>query len=144
MLENIPYLVTIHVIAVILWMVGMLYLPRIYVYHTQVQPGSEADTKFQEMERGLLTVVLTPAMIVAFVTGILLIMAVPVYMQQGWMHTKLLLVVGMGGLHGMMSKFRKDFAKGQNTRSQGFYQTLNKIPGVLMALIVWLVIMKPF
>lgn len=144
MLENIPYLVTIHLIAVILWLVGMLYLPRIFVYHAQVQPGSEADGKFREMERGLMVVVLNPAMIVSFITGILLIVAMPVYMQQGWMHTKLLLVVMMGGLHGMMSKYRKDFDKGQNTRSEGFFRTLNKIPGILMVLIVWLVIMKPF
>ncbi len=144
MLENIPYLVTLHLIAVTLWMVGMLYLPRIFVYHTQVQPGSEADGKFKEMEQGLLMSLLTPAMIVAFVTGILLIMAMPVYMQQGWMHTKLLLVVVMGALHGMMSKFRKDFAKGQNTRSEGFYKSLNLVPGALMVLTVWLVIMKPF
>ncbi|MBI2502426.1 MAG: protoporphyrinogen oxidase HemJ [Candidatus Latescibacteria bacterium] len=139
-----PYLVTIHLIAVILWLVGMLYLPRIFVYHAQVQPGSEADGKFREMERGLMVVVLNPAMIVSFITGILLIVAMPVYMQQGWMHTKLLLVVMMGGLHGMMSKYRKDFDKGQNTRGEGFFRTLNKIPGILMVLIVWLVIMKPF
>jgi putative membrane protein len=143
-LENVPYLVALHLIALILWMAGMLYLPRIFVYHAQVQPGSEADGKFREMERGLMVVVLNPAMIVSFITGILLLVAMPVYLQQGWMHTKLLLVVLMGGLHGMMSKYRKDFGKGQNTRSEGFYKTLNKIPGVLMVLIVWLVIMKPF
>lgn len=144
MLENIPYLVALHLIALILWMVGMLYLPRIFVYHAQVQPGSEADGKFKEMERGLVKAVLNPAMIATFLTGILLIVAMPVYMQQGWLHTKLLLVVLMAGLHGMMSKFRKDFDKGQNTKSEGFYKTLNKIPGVLMVLIVWLVVMKPF
>lgn len=144
MSEDIPYLLTLHLIAVILWMVGMLYLPRIFVYHAQVQAGSEADGKFKEMERGLVKVVLTPAMIATFLTGILLIVAMPVYMQQGWLHTKLLLVVLMAGLHGIMSKFRKDFDKGQNTKSEGFYKNLNKVPGVLMVLIVWLVVMKPF
>lgn len=144
MIENIPYLVTLHLIALILWMVGMLYLPRIFLYHAQVQPGSEADGKFKEMERGLMAALLNPAMIVAFVTGILLIVAMPVYMQQGWLHTKLLLVLLMGGVHGMLSKFRKDFDKGQNTKSEGFYKKLNLVPGVLMVLIVWLVIMKPF
>ncbi|MSR82256.1 MAG: CopD family protein [Candidatus Latescibacteria bacterium] len=139
-----PYLVTLHLIALILWMVGMLYLPRIFLYHAQVQPGSEADGKFKEMERGLMAALLNPAMIVAFVTGILLIVAMPVYMQQGWLHTKLLLVLLMGGVHGMLSKFRKDFDKGQNTKSEGFYKKLNLVPGVLMVLIVWLVIMKPF
>ena len=146
MSENIPYLLTIHLIAVILWMVGMLYLPRIFVYHAQVQAGSEADGKFKEMERGLMTVVLTPAMIVSFVTGIMLIMATGVLGpgNGGWLHTKLLLVVLLGGLHGMMSKFRKNFDQGQNTKSVGFYKTLNKIPGILMVLIIWLVMMKPF
>ena len=144
MIENIPYLVTLHLIALILWMVGMLYLPRIFLYHAQVQPGSEADGKFKEMERGLMAALLNPAMIVAFVTGILLIVAMPVYMQQGWLHTKLLLVLLMGGVHGMLSKYRKDFDKGQNTKSEGFYKKLNLVPGVLMVLIVWLVIMKPF
>ena len=144
MLENIPYLVALHLIALILWMVGMLYLPRIFVYHTQVQPGSEADGKFKEMERGLMAALLNPAMIVTVLTGILLIVAMPLYMKQGWLHTKLLLVLLMGGLHGMMSKCRKDFDKGQNTKSEGFYKNLNLVPGVLMVLIVWLVIMKPF
>ena len=144
MLEHVPYLVTLHLIALILWMVGMLYLPRIFVYNAQVQAGSEADGKFREMERGLMMAVLNPAMIATFLTGILLIVAMPVYMQQGWMHTKLLLVLVMGGLHGMMSKFRKNFAQGQNTKDEGFYRNLNLVPGILMALIVWLVIMKPF
>ncbi|MCC7261047.1 MAG: CopD family protein [Candidatus Latescibacteria bacterium] len=145
-MENTPLLITIHLIAVMLWMVGMLYLPRIFVYHTQVQPGSEADGKFKEMEQGLMAVLLTPAMIIVFITGILLIVATGVMGpgNGGWFHTKLLLVVLLGGLHGMMSKFRKDFAKGQNTKSEGFFKTLNKVPGVLMAFIVWLVIMRPF
>ena len=146
MSDNIPYLLTIHLISVILWMVGMLYLPRIFVHHAQVKAGSEADGKFQEMERGLVNAVLTPAMIVAFVTGIMLIVATGVMGpgNGGWLHTKLLLVVLMAGLHGMMSKFRKNFAQGQNTKSEGFYKNLNKIPGILMVLIVWLVVMKPF
>lgn len=146
MSENIPYLLTIHLIAVILWMVGMLYLPRIFVYHAQVQSGSEADGKFKEMEQGLMKVLLTPAMIAAFVTGIMLIMATGVMGpgNGGWFHTKLTLVVLMGGLHGMMSKFRKNFAQGQNTKSEGFYKKLNLVPGILMVLIIWLVMMKPF
>ena len=144
MIENIPYLVTLHLIALILWMVGMLYLPRIFVYHAQVQTGSEADGKFKEMERGLMAALLNPAMIVTFVTGILLIVAMPGYMQQGWLHSKLLLVLLMGGVHGMLSKFRKNFDQGQNIKSEGFYKKLNLVPGILIVLIVWLVIMKPF
>ena len=144
LIENMQYLIVVHLIAIVFWMVGMLYLPRIYVYHTQVQPGSEADAKFKEMERGMMRVVINPAMLVTLLSGILLIMAEPVYMQQGWLHTKLLLVVVLGGLHGMMSKFRKNFDQGLNTKSEGFYKNLNKIPGILMVLIIWLVIMKPF
>jgi putative membrane protein len=144
LIENIPYLVTLHLIALILWMAGMLCLPRLFAHHAQVQPGSETDAKFKEMERGLLAALLNPAMIATFLTGILLIAAMPVYLKQGWLHTKLLLVLVLGGLHGMMSKYRKDFDRGQNTRSEGFYRNLNLVPGILMALIVWLVIMKPF
>jgi len=144
LIEHIPYLVTLHLIALILWMAGMLYLPRLFVYHASVQPGSEADGKFKEMERGLMSALLNPAMIATFLTGILLIVAMPMYMKQGWLHTKLLLVLVLGGLHGMMSKYRKDFDRGQNARSEGFYRNLNLVPGILLVLIVWLVIMKPF
>jgi len=139
-----PWLKAAHLVAVMVWMVGLLYLPRIFVHHARVQPGSEADDQFKMMERGLLRVALNPAMIAAFLTGILLIVAQMHLLKGGWLHTKLLLVVLMAGLHGMMSKYRKDFARGQNLRTEGFYKGLNKIPGILMALAVLLAVLKPF
>lgn len=138
-----PWLKAVHLISVMIWMAGLLYLPRIYVYHAKVESGSQADSQFKAMERGLLRVVLNPAMIAVFLTGIALIAATwPI--AGGWLHAKLLLVVLMAGLHGMMSKYRKDFDRGQNRKSEGFYKNLNKVPGLLLVLIVWLVVLKPF
>lgn len=138
-----PWLKAVHLISVMVWMAGLLYLPRLYVYHVQVQPDSEADEKFKSMERGLLRVAMNPAMIAAFITGGLLLIATWPW-TGGWLHAKLLLVVVMAGLHGVMSKYRKDFDQGQNRRSEGFYKNLNQFPAILMVAIVLLAVLRPF
>ena len=138
------WLKALHIIFVISWMAGLLYLPRLYVYHTQVTPGSEADETFKVMERRLLRIIMNPAMIIAFVTGILLIIATGAGAPGTgyWMHIKLVLVLGMGAVHGMLSSYRKAFERGENQKSEKFYRLLNEAPTVLMVAIVLLVVIK--
>lgn len=142
-----PYLwlKALHLIAVMSWMAGMLYLPRLFVYHTGVQAGSEADAMLQTMERRLLRFIINPAMFAVFILGGLLVWwRSPQIWQEGWWHAKLLLVVLMSAAHGFMAACRKKFARGQNTRSAKFYRILNEIPTLLMVLIVLLAVLKPF
>jgi putative membrane protein len=138
------WLKAIHIIFVISWMAGMFYLPRLYVYHTQVTPGSEADEIFKVMERKLMRIIMNPAMIVAFITGILLIIATGAGAPGTgyWMHVKLVLVLGLGAVHGMFSSYRKAFERGENQKSEKFFRSLNEVPTVLMIAIVLLVVIK--
>ena len=138
------WLKAFHIIFVISWMAGMVYLPRLYVYHTQVTPGSEADETFKVMERRLLRIIMNPAMIIAFVTGILLIIATGAGAPGTgyWMHIKLVLVLGMGAVHGMLSSYRQAFERGENQKSEKFYRLLNEAPTVLMVAIVLLVVFQ--
>lgn len=133
----------LHLIAVISWMAGMLYLPRLYVYHCEVPIGSDQDLLFQKMEHRLLRYIINPAMIVSFVLGIVLIVVTDA-MSQGWLHGKLLLVLLLTAAHGFMARYRKDFVKGTNKHSAKFYRILNEVPTVLMIVIVFLAVLKPF
>lgn len=135
----------LHIIAVMAWMAGMLYLPRLYVYHVAAAPGSELDATLQVMERRLLRGILNPAMIVALVFGVLLFMnRGPGIWQEGWWHVKLLMLIGMFGLHGMLSRWRRAFADGRNSHSARFYRWINEAPAVLMVVIVLMAVVKPF
>ena len=132
-----------HVIAVISWMAGMLYLPRLFVYHTAAKPGSEASETFKVMEKRLLHFIINPAMAVTWIAGIW--MAWEIFrFQGGWLHAKLLLVVLMSGMHGYLSKATRLFAEDKNTKSAKHWRIVNEVPTVLMVLIVILVIVKPF
>jgi len=133
----------LHIISVISWMAGLLYLPRLYVYHAQAVKGGDASETFKIMERRLLRYIMNPAMVATWVFGLWLMMAGD-WMQQGWAHTKLLLVVLMTGAHHAMSADRKRFAADANTKSVRYYKILNEVPTVLMIGIVFLVILKPF
>ena len=133
-----------HVIAVIAWMAGMLYLPRLYVYHAGVAAGSPESEQFKIMERRLLRAIVTPAMIATLLLGIAMVAINPDYMKQGWLHAKLGLVVLMLGVHGMLARYRKDFAADRNRHSAKFYRVLNEVPTVLLIGIVILVVVKPF
>jgi len=135
---------TLHVIAVIAWMAGMLYLPRLFVYHTRQPVGSPAAETFKEMERKLLRFIMNPALIAVWVFGLWMIALSPGLLSQGWLHAKLLAVVLMTGAHGAMAKWRKDFAADANTRSERFYRIINEVPTVLMIVAVAMVILKPF
>lgn len=133
-----------HVFFVIAWMAGMFYLPRLFVYHTEVAPQSEADRLFQTMERRLLRIIINPAMIMVWVLGLSMIAMDPSLLKQGWLHGKILLVLILSGLHGALSKWRRDFANGTNKRSARFYRLMNEVPTVCALVIVILVILKPF
>jgi len=136
----------LHIIAVIAWMAGMLYLPRLFVYHTQVKIGSEASELFKIMERRLLRLIINPAMIVSWGAGLWLIIYTNALDPQNgvWMHYKLTLLIFMQLAHAMMARCRKKFANDKNTHSTKFYRILNEVPTVLLIGIVILVVVRPF
>ena len=139
------WLKALHIIAVIAWMAGMLYLPRLFVYHSDAAPGSESSEMLKIMERRLLRAIINPAMITVFLLGGLLLLTPGVAdWSAGWLHLKLLLVLVMAGLHGMMSKWRKEFEADRNQRSAKFYRIVNEVPTVLIIAIVILAVVKPF
>lgn len=138
-----PWITALHVISVIAWMAALLYLPRLFVYHAQVEAGSEVSETFKVMERRLLKVIGTPAMIASLVFGLILL-GQPGLFDQGWIHAKLLLLVGMFAMHGFYAKWRKDFEADRNTRPHTFYRWMNEVPTVLMICIVILAVVKPF
>lgn len=135
----------IHILAVIAWMAGMLYLPRLFVYHAGVVPGSESSELFKIMERRLLRIIMTPAMIVTWAAGIWLMFYIHALSPENglWMHYKLLLVLLMSGMHGMMAKYTRTFAQNANTRPAHFYRVFNEVPTILLIAIVLLVVVKP-
>ncbi len=132
-----------HVIAVISWMAGMLYLPRLFVYHCEAPPGSAQSETFKIMERRLLKAIINPAMIATWVLGVTLVIAGGWY-QSGWLHAKFLLVLVLSAVHGMLAKRVKLFAADRNDRPARYFRILNEVPTVLMIGIVVLVIVKPF
>ena len=137
------WLKAFHVIAVIAWMAGMLYLPRLFVYHSDAPKGSIQSETFKIMERRLLKAIINPAMIVTWLLGLYLVWDGGWY-TSGWMHAKFALVLVMSGLHGVYVSRLKDFAADKNTRPAKYYRILNEVPTVLMIGIVILVIVKPF
>ena len=133
----------LHVIAVISWMAGMLYLPRLFVYHCEAEIGSKQSETFKVMERRLLKAIINPAMIVTWLAGLYLVWAGHWYLS-GWFHAKFLLVLIMSGIHGFFVRYVRAFATDKNTHSQRFYRIINEVPTVLMVAIVILVIVRPF
>jgi len=133
----------LHVIAVISWMAGMLYLPRLFVYHCEAEIGSKQSETFKVMERRLLKGIINPAMIVTWLVGLYLAWAGHWYLS-GWFHLKLLLVLVMSAVHGFFVRYVRAFAADKNQRSQKFYRIINEVPTVLMIGIVVLVVVKPF
>lgn len=144
LLENYNWLRALHVIAVIAFMAGMLYLPRLFVYHANAPRGGELSETLKIMERRLMRAIINPAAIVMTLLGGLMVWANPELLHQGWFHAKLGLVFTMFGCHGAFSKWRKQFAADANTRPHTFYRVWNEIPTVLMIAIVIFVIVKPF
>ena len=133
----------LHVIAVISWMAGMLYLPRLFVYHCEAEVGSKQSETFKVMERKLLRVIINPAMILTWILGIWLAHEGG-FLKTPWLHAKFTLVVVLSGYHGLLVRWMRDFAADRNRRSPKFYRIINEVPTVLMIVIVILVIVKPF
>lgn len=132
-----------HVIAVISWMAGMLYLPRLFVYHADTQKGSAQSETFKVMERRLLRAIINPAMIASWVFGLWLAWK-GFGFQGGWLHGKIAAVVAMSGVHGYLSGAVRRFAEDRNTKPARHWRIVNEVPTVLMIVIVILVIVKPF
>jgi putative membrane protein len=137
------WLKALHVIAVISWMAGMLYLPRLFVYHAAAQPGSAQAETFKIMEARLLKFIMTPAMIVTWIAGIALVV-LGQWVGAGWFHAKLALVLVMTVMHGLLSHWVTEFDYERNKHTQKFYRIVNEIPTVLLILIVILAVVKPF
>ena len=133
----------LHIIAVIAWMAGLFYLPRLFVYHTRAKPGSEMAQTFEVMEAKLLRIIMNPAMIVTWLAGLALA-RLGGWEAQPWFMTKFALVVLMSGFHMWLAGRRRDFAAGRNRISERGYRLANEIPTLLMIAIVILVVVKPF
>lgn len=140
-----PWLKALHIIDVIAWMAGLLYLPRLFAYHAAAAPGGEASEAFKIMERRLLRAIMNPAMGATYLFGILLaVVQGSALWQSGWFHAKLLFVVLLTVLHHLMAAWRKDFAADRNRRPPRFYKIMNEIPTILMIGIVIFVVVRPF
>ncbi|MFM8989256.1 MAG: CopD family protein [Alphaproteobacteria bacterium] len=126
-LAALPWLRALHVVAVISWMAGLLYLPRLFVYHCAAAPGSPQSETFKVMERRLLRAIMNPAMIVAWVVGLSLVWAQDLW-GSGWMQAKFALVVAMTLMHQVLARWRKDFAADRNTRPARDYRIANEVP----------------
>ena len=133
----------IHVIAVIAWMAGLLYLPRLYVYHAQVPIGSVQSETFKVMERRLLKAIMNPAMILTFIFGFWMMYENPALFYEHWMQIKIVCVLLMAGCHGKFSKMRRMFETDQAVMNDKRYRIWNEVPTVLMIIIVVMVIVKP-
>jgi putative membrane protein len=132
-----------HIIAVIAWMAGMLYLPRLFVYHSEAEAGSRQSETFKVMERRLLKAIINPAMIATWLLGLWLAWEGG-FARAPWLHVKFALVLGLSALHGFYVRWLKDFAADRNRHSQKFFRIINEVPTVLMILIVLLAVLKPF
>jgi len=137
------WLKALHIISIIAWMAGLLYLPRLFVYHCSAEPGSKQSETFKVMERRLLRAIMTPAMLASWLLGVLLIYGGN-HWSEPWMHAKLLAVVLLTGAHMAMASWRKAFAEDRNPHSSRFYRFMNEVPTLLMIAIVILVIIKPW
>ena len=137
------WIVALHVIAMIAWMAGLFYLPRLFVYHAGTTPGSETSETFKVMEHKLLRIIMNPAMIATWVFGLLAVWAQPAWLSEGWMHVKLTAVVLMSVFHMILAAWRRALAEDRNARSGRFYRIVNEIPTVLLIVIVIMVVVKP-
>ncbi len=134
----------LHVIAVISWMAGQLYLPRLFVYHAAAPLGSSASETFKVMEAKLMRIIMTPAAIASWLFGLTMIALNPVLLNSGWLMVKLLFVAGLTLMHVVMNGWRRDFAADSNHRSQRFFRIANELPTLAMMIVVIMVIVRPF
>ncbi len=137
------WLKALHVISIIAWMAGMLYLPRLFVYHARAAKGSELSETFKVMERRLLRAIINPAMIAAWILGLCLAWQGDHWLE-GWFHAKVVLLVGMQIVHAGLARWRRAFANDANVHSERFYRIMNEVPTLLLIGIVILAVVKPF
>ncbi len=139
-----PWLKGAHIIMVIAWMAGMMYLPRLFIYHHQAAAGGEAAGYFTVMERRLLKGIMTPSLIAVWVLAGLMLAANPALFSSGWFHLKLVAVVAISGIHGYYASAQKKFETGEKPRNERFWRLMNEAPFVLLILVVFLAVVKPF
>jgi putative membrane protein len=140
-----PWIKAMHIVSVVAWMAGLLYLPRLFVYHAAAARGSELSETFKTMERRLLRGIMNPAMIAAYVFGALLLLTPGIVdWGRGWIWAKLALVGALTVFHHLLGRWRKEFAEDRNSRPQRFYRAVNEAPTLLLIAIVILVAVKPF
>lgn len=144
LMANYLYIKAFHIISVICWMAGLLYLPRIFVYHTGVKIGSEASELFKTMERKLFKYIMNPAFIATWVFAGLMIWAFPSIFQDGWFHAKLTLVIILSAYHHVLARWVKRFAEDKNEKDHKFYRIMNEVPTVILIIVVILAVAKPF
>ena len=137
------WLKAVHIIAVIPWMAGLLYLPRLFVYHCEAEPGSKQAETFKLMERRLLRAIMNPAMVVVWITGPWLAWQASMY-RDGWLMAKVALVILLTGYHHALGAWRRAFAEDRNQRDARFFRFMNEVPTLIMVAIVVLVVVKPF
>ncbi len=142
--SNYLWLQALHIISVICWMAGLLYLPRLFVYHAQNNDKENITAVLKVMEYKLYRFIMNPAMMASWTFGILMIIAYPSIFEQGWIHAKLTLVVIMTVFHVILGRWVKRFAREDNLKNHVFYRWANEIPTILMILIVILAVVKPF
>jgi putative membrane protein len=139
------WLKAFHIVSVIAWMAGMLYLPRLFVYHAGVAADGPESAVFKVMERRLARAIMTPAMIATWAFGVALAVTPGVieWSSDIWFHGKLALVVALSGLHGFLTASVRAFAEDRNRRSAGFYRIVNEVPAIIMLVVVVLVVVRP-
>jgi putative membrane protein len=137
------WLKALHVISAIAWMAGMLYLPRLFVYHADAKPGSELSETLKIMERRLLRRIVNPAMIATFIFGLWMLALNPALLQQGFMQVKLGAVILMTAVHGYLARCRRQFAADRNIHSSRFYRVLNEVPALLVIIIIIMIVVQP-
>jgi len=141
--ETYLWVKALHILAVITWMAAFLYLPRLFVYHCQAEPGSRQSETFKVMERRLLRGIMNPSMIVAWAAGLALMVNLEAW-TEGWFHAKATAVVVLTVLHMMAARWRRDFATDANRHSERFYRVMNEVPALLMVVIVVMAVVRPF
>ena len=142
--EHYLWLKALHLIAVIAWMAGMMYLPRLFIYHLESKKGGEAEKNFVVMERRLLKGIMNPAIGAVWILGILMLVANSATLSAGWFHVKLLFVILISGAHGFYASAQRKFEAGTRVRTAKFWRILNEAPFVGLIIIVFMVILKPF
>lgn len=135
-----PWIKALHLLAVIAWFAGLMYLPRLFVYHHQSEKGGEAEGFFTAMERRLLKGIMNPSMIVVWVLGLVMLAIVPQHAGQIWLWVKIVAVLGISGIHGFYAKSYRQFEQGERPRTEKFWRIMNEVPFILLIIVVIMVI----